>query len=122
MDERIQEVGRRIYERYQDDRDEERRAHNMEMQRRGFQSSAGITFRLIDGKLDAFKEQMKGPGLTKADQAAYAALDELKAEIETASDAFWKEVGADWRPIKPVVKGKVTFRRRSDDDDSEDRA
>lgn len=54
---------------------------------RGFTSAAGIALRRIQEKLDAYREQMKGPGLSKSEQANYAQLDELKSEIEAECDA-----------------------------------
>lgn len=75
--------------------------------RRGFTSAAGITERCIQRKLDDFREQMKGTGLSQAEQVVYAHLDELKSEIEAECDRFWRGTGVDWRPLKPVAKGVV---------------
>lgn len=104
--EAVQEpVGQRSQERYKDGF------------RRGFSSAAGITLRQIQERLDVFKEQMKGSGLTKVEQAVYVQLDELKSKIEADYDDFWRASGTDWRPIKPVAKGVV---RRTEESLSED--
>lgn len=84
---------------------------------RGFTSAAGIALRRIQEKLDAYREQMKGPGLSKSEQANYAQLDELKSEIEAECDRYWRGSGIDWRPLKPVAKGVV---KRADESQSDD--
>ena len=84
---------------------------------RGFTSAAGIALRRIQEKLDAYREQMKGPGLSKSEQANYAQLDELKSEIEAECDRYWRGSGIDWRPQKPVAKGVV---KRADESQSDD--
>jgi hypothetical protein len=71
----------------------------------GFSAAAGITLRNIQRRLDGFREQMKGPGLSQAEQAIYAHMDELKSEIEADCDRFWRGSGVDWRPLRPVAKG-----------------
>jgi hypothetical protein len=58
-------------------------------------------------KIDAFKKQMKGSGLTRAEQASYAQLEELKSEIEADCDRYWRGSGVDWRAPKPVAKRAV---------------
>ncbi|WP_214516611.1 hypothetical protein [Rhodococcus qingshengii] len=82
-------------------------ARGGDQHRRGFTSAAGITLRRIQGKIDALREQMKGSGLTKAEQAIYAQLEELKSEIEADCDGYWRGTGVDWRPRKPIAKGTV---------------
>jgi hypothetical protein len=82
---------------------------------RGFTSAAGITLRRVQAKLDDFREQMKGSGLSQAEQAIYAHLDELRSEIEADCDRYWRGTGVDWRPLKPVVKGAV---RRIEEEDA----
>lgn len=74
---------------------------------RGFSSAAGIALRRIQEKLDAYREQMKGPRLSKPEQASYAQLDELKSQTEAEYDRYWRDTGIDWRPLKPVAKGTV---------------
>ena len=69
----------------------------------GFTEAADITLRRMQEKLDAFKEQMKGHGLSQAEQAIYAQLDELKSEIEAGFDRS----GVDWRPPPSVAKRVV---------------
>ncbi|MBO1268707.1 hypothetical protein [Arthrobacter cavernae] len=78
-----------------------------DMHRKGFTRAASISLRLVQDEIDAFKEQMKGPGLSKAEQALYAHLDELKSKIEADFDRYWRGSGVDWRPPKPVAKGIV---------------
>lgn len=84
---------------------------------KGFSSAAGIALRRIQEKLYAYREQMKGPGLSKSEQASYAQLDELKSEIEAEYDHFWRDSGIDWRPLKPVAKGVVKPANESQSDD-----
>lgn len=74
---------------------------------RGFSAASGIMMRQIQKKLDGLREQMKGKGLSQADQAVYAHLDELKNEIEADCDRFWRGSGVNWRPLKPVAKAVV---------------
>lgn len=81
--------------------------HGDDSHRKGFTDAAGITLRHVQEKLDALKEQMRGQGLTKAEQAIYAQLDELKSEIEADYDGYWQGRGVDWRPPKPVAKRVV---------------
>jgi hypothetical protein len=71
---------------------------------RGFTAAAGIAQRRVQEKLDGLREQMKGAGLSPAEQAVYAHLDELKSEIEAECDRYWRGSGVDWRPLKPVAK------------------
>ena len=70
---------------------------------RGFSSAAGIALRRIQEKLDAYREQMKGPGLSKSEQAE--------------CDRYWRGSGIDWRPLKPVAKGVVKRANESQSDD-----
>lgn len=79
---------------------------------RGFSAAAGIALRQIQKRLDDLREQMKGQGLSQAEQAFYAHLDELKSEIETDCDRFWRGSGVNWRPLKPVAKAVI---RRTDE-------
>lgn len=83
----------------------------------GFSRAAGIALRRIQEKLDAYREKMKGPGLSKSEQASYAQLDELKSEIEAEYDHYWRSSGVDWRPLKPVAKGIVKRASESQSDD-----
>lgn len=73
---------------------------------RGFTSAAGIALRTLQAKLDDLRDQMKGPGLSQGDQAVYANLEELRIKIEAECDRFWHGTNVDWRPIKPVAKGR----------------
>ncbi|MCA0143352.1 hypothetical protein [Blastococcus sp. LR1] len=79
---------------------------------RGFSAAAGIALRQIQKRLNELREQMKGEGLSQAEQAFYAHLDELKAEIEADCGRFWRGSGVDWRPLQPVAKGVI---RRTDE-------
>lgn len=72
----------------------------------------GIALRQIQKRLDDLREQMKGKGLSQAEQAFYAHLDELKSEIEADCDRYWRGSGVDWRPLKPVAKAVI---RRTDE-------
>lgn len=87
------------------------RDHGETRFQRGFTAAAGITLRKMQEKLDDLREQMKGAGLSQAEQAIYAHLDELKAEIEAECDLYWRGTGVDWRPIKPVAKAKIVMRQ-----------
>jgi hypothetical protein len=78
----------------------------------GFSAAAGIALRQIQKRLDDLREQMKGKGLSQAEQALYAHLDELKSEIEADCDRYWRGSGVDWRPLKPVAKAVI---RRTDE-------
>ncbi|MBB2974986.1 hypothetical protein FHX49_000527 [Microbacterium endophyticum] len=71
----------------------------------GFTSAAAIALRRVQEKLDAHREQMKGPGLSASEQSRYAQLDELKSEIEAEYDRYWRGSGIDWRPLAPIAKG-----------------
>ncbi|MFF5291910.1 hypothetical protein [Paractinoplanes globisporus] len=64
----------------------------------GFSAAAGIALRQVQKRLDDLREQMKGKGLSQAQQAFYAHLDELKSEIEAGYDRCWAGSGLDWRP------------------------
>jgi len=79
---------------------------------RGFSAAAGIGLGQIQKRLDDLREQMKGKGLSQAEQAFYAHLDELKSEIEADCDRYWRGSGVDWRPLKPVAKAVI---RRTDE-------
>lgn len=81
--------------------------HEYVEHQRGFTSATGIALRLIQDKLDGFKEQMKGPGLGQTEQAVYAHLDELKSDIEADYDRYWRGNGVNWRPLKPVAKAVI---------------
>lgn len=74
---------------------------------RGFSAAAGIGLRQIQNRLDDLREQMKGKGLSPAEQAFYAHLDELKSEIEADCDRFWRGSGVNWRPLTPVAKAVI---------------
>jgi hypothetical protein len=76
-----------------------------EKHREGFTRAAGISLHLVQDEIDLLKEQMKGPGLSKSEQALYAHLEELKAKIESGFDRYWKGTGVDWRPPTPIAKG-----------------
>lgn len=78
----------------------------------GFTAAVGIALRQIQNKLDGLREQMKGPGLSQAEQAFFAHLDELKYEIEADCDRYWRGSGVDWRPLKPVAKAVIRPREK----------
>jgi len=81
--------------------------HGDDQHRKGFTDAASISQRVVQDQIDLLKEQMKGPGLNKSEQALFAHLDELKSKIESDFDRYWQGSGFDWRPPKPVVKGRV---------------
>lgn len=80
-----------------------------DMQLKGFTSAAGISLRRIQAKIDLFRERMNAPGtsLTKAEQTVYSQLVELESEIEADFDHYWRRVGVDWRPRKPIAKAVI---------------
>lgn len=117
MNDHIRQAGEFLMDTVQEPLRRAANAHHDDGHREGFTRAAGITLRRIQEKLDVFKEQMKGIGLTKAEQAVYAQLDELKSEIEADCDRYWQGTGVDWRPLKPVAKAVV---RRTGESLSED--
>ncbi len=110
MKEHIRNAGQFVQEALNESARQARKEHEDAMHLRGFSSAAGIALGCIEEKLDGFKQQMKGPGLTKTEQAAYAQLDELKSEVEANLDRYWRGSGLEWRPPRPIAKG---VRRRS---------
>ena len=107
MNDHIQQAGQFVKDAVRDSARQARSDHGDAMYQRGFTSAAGIILRRIQERIDGFREQMKGPGLTKAEQAIYAQLDELKSEIEADCDRYWQGSGVDWRPLKPVAKAVI---------------
>ncbi|MBM7804184.1 hypothetical protein JOD57_000021 [Geodermatophilus bullaregiensis] len=107
MNDRIREAGQFLKGTVRESARQTLHDHGDDEHRRGFTSAAGISLRRIHARIDALKEQMKGPGLTKAQQAIYAQLDELQSELEADYDRYWQGSGVDWRPLKPVAKGVV---------------
>lgn len=100
----VRQAGEWVLGVVRDSAQETMRDHGDVQYQRGFTRGAGITLSRIQDKLDVLREQMKGAGLGKADQAIYAHLDELKSEIEADCDRYWRGSGVDWRPSKPVAK------------------
>ena len=107
MDDRVGRAGRFMRETASDALRQVQSDHDQGQHLNGFRAAAGITLRHVDAKLDALKDQMRGVGLTKAEQMAYAQFDELRSEIEAACDVYWRGTSADWRPRKPVAKAVV---------------
>lgn len=70
----------------------------------GFTAAARISLDLIGEALGEYKGQMTGAGLSKAEQATYARLDDLKSNIEKAFDEYWQGTGINWRPPEPVAR------------------
>ncbi|MDX6254225.1 MAG: hypothetical protein QOJ11_559 [Frankiales bacterium] len=101
---RILQAGQLVVDVVRDAAQETMNDHGEAQYQRGFTRAIGLALRHIQEKLESFREQMKGPGLSQAEQAAYAYLDELKSEIEADCDRFWRGRGVDWRPLKPVAK------------------
>lgn len=107
MNDRIREAGQSIMGAVQESNRQTLRDHGDDQHRKGFTKAASISLRLVQDEIDVLKEQMKGPGLNKSEQALYAHLDELRSKIESDFDRYWQGTGVDWRPPKPVVKGVV---------------
>ncbi|MCB0962415.1 MAG: hypothetical protein KDA98_03805 [Acidimicrobiales bacterium] len=74
---------------------------------KGFSVAAGLALQPIETRLDSLREEMKSTGLSVPEQAVYAHLEEIRAEIEAACDDFWQSTGVDWRPLKPIVSGAI---------------
>jgi hypothetical protein len=104
---RIRQAGQFVMDTVRDSAQETMSDHGHARFERGFSAAAGIALRQIQQRLDGLREQMKGAGLSQAEQAFYAHLDELKSEIEADCDRYWRGSGVDWRPLKPVVKGLI---------------
>lgn len=100
----IRQAGQIVVDAVRDSAQETMRDHGDERFQRGFTAAAGIALRQIQEKLDDLREQMKGAGLSQAEQAIYAHLDELKSEIEADCDRYWRGSDVHWRPMKPVAK------------------
>jgi hypothetical protein len=101
---RIRQAGQLVIDAVRDSARQTKNDHGDAEYRRGFTRASGITLRNIQEKLDAFRVQMKGSGLSQTEQAVYAHLDELKSEIEADCDRHWQGTGVDWRPPKPIFK------------------
>jgi hypothetical protein len=114
VNDRIRKAGEFVRDAVVESAQQRASDRDLEMQVRGFKGAAAITLRLIEDKIDTFTERMKGPGLNKSEQAAYAALLDLRSEIEADCDRYWRDYAVDWRPLKRVVKGKVTLRPRDE--------
>jgi hypothetical protein len=57
----------------------------------GFNEAANMAVDAITAKTDALKSRMgSGKGLSSAEQAVYAELDTLKAELHEAFIKFWQ--------------------------------
>jgi hypothetical protein len=109
---RIRKAGQFIMGTVRDSVQETMSDHGDSNFERGFSAAAGIALRQIQKRLDGLREQMKGKGLSQAEQAFYAHLDELKSEIEADCDRYWAGSGVDWRPLKPMAKAVI--RRTAD--------
>lgn len=101
---RVRQAGQFVIDAVRDSAQQTMNDHGDGQYQRGFTSATGIALRLIQEKLDGFREQMKGSGFSQAEQATYAHLDELKSKIEADCDRYWQGCGVDWRPLKPVAK------------------
>jgi hypothetical protein len=104
---RIRQAGQIVVDAVHDSAQQTMSDHGEAGFQRGFTAAAGIALRQIQAKLDGLREQMKGAGLSQAEQAIYAHLDELRSEIEGDCDRYWRGTGVDWRPLKPVAKAVV---------------
>lgn len=101
---RMRHAGQFITDTVRDSVQETMSTHGHARFESGFSAAAGIALRQIQERLDGLREQMKGAGLSQAEQAFYAHLDELKSEIEADCDRYWRGSGVDWRLPKPVAK------------------
>ena len=119
MNDHIRRAGQFVQEAVHESARQARSDYGDAMRQRGFTTAAGITQGRIQQKIDGFREQMKGPGLTKTEQAIYAQLNELQSEIEADYDLYWRGSGLDWRPSKPVAKGVI---RQTGDSEEQDQA
>lgn len=104
---RMRQAGQGVLDAVRDSAHEVMSDHGEARFERGFTTAAGIALRQIQDRLDDFRKEMKGPGLSQADQAVYAHLDELKSEIEAGCDRYWQGSGVDWRPPVPVAKAVI---------------
>lgn len=116
MDERIRRVGEFVGDALQEGARQAKADIRDNAHREGFTSAAGIILRRVEDELDALKKRMKGQGpkLTQTDLVFYAELEELKADIVTEFDRYWRGSGIDWRPLKPVAKGVVRRDQETD--------
>lgn len=101
---RLRQAGQMLVDAARDSAHQAIGDHGDAKYQRGFSRAIGIASRRIQAKLDDFREQMKGSGLSQAEQAVYAHLDELKSEIEADCDRYWRGSGVDWRPVKQVAR------------------
>ena len=92
---RIAKAGQFIRDTVRDSVQETMSDHGDAQFEDGFSTAAGIALRQIQKRLDDLKEQMKGKGLSQAEQAVYAHLDELKSEIKVDYDRYWRDRGVD---------------------------
>lgn len=114
MHQRIQQVGQFVQDTVQKAARQRLTDHGDDEHMRGFTKAASISLGLVQNEIDALKEQMKSPGLSKAEQAHCAHLEELKSQIEAEFDRYWQGSGFDWHPPKPlIVKGVIRHNRES---------
>lgn len=106
---RFRQTGQMVMDAVRDSAQRTMSNHDEAGFQHGFTAAARIVLRQIQAKLEGLREQMKGAGLSQAEQAIYAHLDELRTEIEADCDRYWRGTGVDWRPLKPV--GKVVVPR-----------
>lgn len=100
---RIRQAGQFVVDAVRDSAQQTMSTHGDVRLQHGFTAAAGIALRQIQMRLDGLREQMKSGGLSQAEQAIYAHLDELKSEIEDDCDRYWRGSGVDWRPLKQVA-------------------
>ncbi|MBM2621832.1 hypothetical protein JIG36_40645 [Actinoplanes sp. LDG1-06] len=109
---RIAQAGQFIMDTFRDSVQETMSDHGDAHFARGFSAAADITLRQIQKRLNDLRGQMKGAGLSQAEQTFYAHLDELESEIVADCDRYWRGSGVDWRPLMPTAKAAV---RRPDE-------
>lgn len=104
---RVRQAGQFVVDALRDSAEQTLHDHGDWKFQRGFTAATGIALKQVQEELDGLRAKMKGGGLSQAEQAVYAHLDELKSRIEADCDRYWRGSGVDWRPLKPVAKGVI---------------
>ena len=100
---RAQQAGQFVMDVVRDSAQQTMVAHGDMRLRNGFRAAIGIAQTRLDLRLADLREQMKSGCLSPVEQAVYAHLDELKAEIEEDCERYWRGSGVDWRPVKQIA-------------------
>ena len=107
MSNRIHELGQSALDIAQDAARQVMSNHEDAVFQKGFTSSARITLNLIDQRIESYRAQMRGAGLSRAEQSAYAVLVALRSEITDRFDGYWDGTGIDWRPREALAKASL---------------